>query len=97
MRATTVMTALFAVAVNAAALPADSEAADVHVDVDAHVGTISTALEKRGNCDHGYFDCVTSQQIFCNFLGICGSGIPAIACTQQCIQRINEDCRRWCN
>ncbi|GKU08307.1 hypothetical protein FLAG1_11111 [Fusarium langsethiae] len=97
MRATTILTTLFAVAVSAAALPAVAEAVDVYVNVDAHAETIAVALEKRGNCDHGYFDCVTGQQVFCNFLGLCGGGIPAIACTQQCIQRINEDCRRWCN
>ncbi|KAL3607638.1 hypothetical protein FPOAC2_02625 [Fusarium poae] len=96
MRATTILTTLFAVAASAAALPADAETATIQVDVDAHAKTLATALEKRGNCDHGYFDCVNSQVIFCNFLGICGGGISAIACTQQCIQRVNEDCRRWC-
>ncbi|KAL6921237.1 hypothetical protein ACHAPO_008236 [Fusarium lateritium] len=98
MRASTILTTLFAIAVSAAALPAETETAavKVDVDVDAHAKTIATALEKRGNCDHGYFDCVNSQVIFCNFLGICGSGVPGIACTQQCIQRVNDDCRRWC-
>ncbi|KAH7174994.1 uncharacterized protein B0J16DRAFT_388821 [Fusarium flagelliforme] len=77
MRATTILTAFFAVAVSAAALPVDTEAA---------------IIEKRGNCDHGYFACVTGQQVFCGFPGTCST----IACNLECIQRINAEFRRWC-
>nr|CEG05703.1 unnamed protein product [Fusarium clavum] len=77
MRASTILTALFAVAVSAAALPVDTEAA---------------IIEKRGTCDNGYFACVTGQQVFCGFPGTCST----IACTQECVEGINADCRRWC-
>jgi hypothetical protein len=43
------LTAIVAIAVSAVALPVDTEAA---------------IIEKRGNCDNGYFACVTGQQVF---------------------------------
>ncbi|KAL4724273.1 hypothetical protein ACLX1H_008886 [Fusarium chlamydosporum] len=78
MHVTFILTGLFAVAAGAAALPVDTQPA---------------VVEKRGNCDHGYFDCVTGQQVFCSFPGTCST----IACNLECIQRINADCRRWCS